>query len=162
MLGLTKSSFSHEDCTLGYHQKKNREVSKYYENDYLQRFLLLFMSLLIAKLVKKSCISTRTHFIFRRNVLKQTWKFFSTKFGSLWIYRQNSYKVRQIFVIFSHLIAPILLVKEIRFQGFWGKFNSTVGFQRASVTKYVRQTLVFTWNSTLLEKFNLYFSTVFC
>ena len=107
MLGLTKSSFSHEDCTLGYHQKKNREVSKYYENDYLQRFLLLFMSLLMAKLVKKSCISTRTHFIFRRNVLKQTWNFFSTKFGSLWIYWQNSYKVRQIFVIFSHLIAPI-------------------------------------------------------
>ena len=32
---------------------KHQNVSKYYENDFLQNFLLLFMSLLIAKVVKK-------------------------------------------------------------------------------------------------------------
>ena len=31
-----------------------------------------------------------------------------------------------------------------------------------SVTKYLRLTLVFTWNSALWEKFNFYFSRVFC
>ena len=35
---------------------KHQKVSKYYENDCLQNFLLLFRSLLTAKFVKKSHI----------------------------------------------------------------------------------------------------------
>ena len=37
----------------------HEEVSKYYENDCLQHFLLLFMSLLTAIIVKNSRISAR-------------------------------------------------------------------------------------------------------
>ena len=69
---MDKFSFQQEDCTLGYQWKKNREISKYYEKDCLQRFLLLVRSLLIAKFVKKSHISGRTYFIFRKNILEQT------------------------------------------------------------------------------------------
>ena len=51
---------------------KNRKVSKYYETDCVENFLLPFMFLLIAKLVKNSHILTRIFFIFLENVLKQT------------------------------------------------------------------------------------------
>ena len=43
---------------------KYQKVSSYYENDCLQNFLLLFMSLLIAPIVKNSHIWARIYFIF--------------------------------------------------------------------------------------------------
>ena len=36
------------------------------------------------------------------------------------------------------------IVKEIKFEGVWGKLESKIGFQRQSVSKYLRLTLVFT------------------
>ena len=51
--------------------------------------------------------------------------------------------------------------KEIKFEGVWGELKSKPGFQRQSVTKYLRLTLVFTQNSSLWVKFNFYFSKVF-
>ena len=84
-----------------------------------------------------------------------------------------SYQVKQIVVLFYNLIALTLgqnrvkglrvtkNVKEIKFEEIWGKLVSRKGFQRQSVSKYLRLTLVFTLNSTLREKFNCYFSEVF-
>ena len=51
------------------------------KNDYLQNFLLLFISLLVAIFVKKSHIEDRIYFIFLKNVLRQTVNCFNTKFG---------------------------------------------------------------------------------
>ena len=36
------------------------------------------------------------------------------------------------------------IVKEIKFEGIWGDLESRTYFQRQSVTKYLRLTLVFT------------------
>ena len=51
---------------------KLQQVSKYYEKDCLQIFLLLFMSLLPTKFVKNSHIWGKIYFIFLKNMLKQT------------------------------------------------------------------------------------------
>ena len=59
---------------------KYQNVSKYYENDCLQDFLLFFMSLLTAKFVKTSHIWAIIYFIFLKILLKQSWNFFNTIF----------------------------------------------------------------------------------
>ena len=59
---------------------KHRKVSKYYETDCLQNFILLSVLLLTTKFVKNSHIWARIFFIFLKNVLKQTWNSFNTKF----------------------------------------------------------------------------------
>ena len=53
------------------------------------------------------------------------------------------------------------IVKEVKFEGVCGEFESKKGFQRQSFTKYSRLTLVFLWNSALSEKLNFYFSKGF-
>ena len=55
----------------------------------------------------------------------------------------------------------IKIVKGITFKGLWGELESIKGFQRQSVTKYLRITLVFMRNSTQRENFNFCFSKVF-
>ena len=82
---------------------KNKNISKYYENDCLQNFLLLFRSSLIALIVKNSHILTRIYFIILKIILQQTWKSFKTKFWPNWKDRKSSYQVRQILVFFSRL-----------------------------------------------------------
>ena len=47
-------------------------VSKYYEHDSLQNFILLFMSLLTALIVKNSHMLAGIYYIFLKNVLDQT------------------------------------------------------------------------------------------
>ena len=59
---------------------KTSKVSKYYETDCLQNFLLLFMLLLTTAFVKNSHIKARNFLTFVENVLKQTWNSFNTKF----------------------------------------------------------------------------------
>ena len=59
---------------------KHLKVSKYFENDRLQNIILLFMSLLIAPIIKNSHFYTRIYFVFLKKVQKQTWKPFNTKF----------------------------------------------------------------------------------
>ena len=41
-------------------------------------------------------------------------------------------------------------------------FQKTEGLELQSWTKHLRQTLVFTGNRALREKFNVYFSEAFC
>ena len=53
------------------------------------------------------------------------------------------------------------LVKEIKFEEFWGELDSKKVFQSQSFTKYVRLNLVFMWNSALWEKINFCFSEFF-
>ena len=47
---------------------KHQKVSKYYENDWLQNFFLLFMSLLTDPVVKNSHIEAGISFMFLKNV----------------------------------------------------------------------------------------------
>ena len=63
---------------------KYQKVSKLYDHDCLQNFILLFMSLMLktAFIVKNSHIFAGIYFIFLKNVLYQTLKSFSGKFGS--------------------------------------------------------------------------------
>ena len=49
------------------------------------------------------------------------------------------------------------IVKETKFEGVWDELESKKGFQRESVTKYLRLTLVFVWSSAPRERFNGYF-----
>ena len=51
---------------------KHQKVSKYYEIDCLQNFILFFMLLLTTKFVKTSHTRDRTFFILMKDVLKQT------------------------------------------------------------------------------------------
>ena len=53
------------------------------------------------------------------------------------------------------------IVKEIKFEGIWGELESKKGFQRQSVTKYLRITLAFMLNGALLERFNCYYLGLF-
>ena len=63
---------------------KHRKFSKCYETYCLEYFLLLFMFLLTAKLVKESHIYSRILCIFLQNILKQTCSSFNTKFEPQW------------------------------------------------------------------------------
>ena len=65
------------------------------------------MSFLTASIVKNSHIEAKIYFMFLKNVLKQTWKSFNTKFRLQWK-RKNIYQVRQILALFCNLIALIL------------------------------------------------------
>ena len=69
----------------------HQKVSKYYEHGCLQNLLSLFMSLLTALVVQNSHILAEIYFIFLKDVLNQTWKAFSTKFGPQWKDRGSSY-----------------------------------------------------------------------
>ena len=73
---------------------KHQRVSKYYENECLQNFLLLF-SFVRAAIVKNSHIWTGIYFFFRKNLLKQ-------------IYWKGSDIVRRILPLFCNLVAQSL------------------------------------------------------
>ena len=115
---------------------KLQQVSKYYEKDCLQIFLLLFMSLLPTKFVKNSHIWGKIYLIFLKNVLKQTRNSFNTKFQAQWKACSSSYQLKQILAVFCDLIPLILgqssvevlgvteIVKEIKFEGVLGKLKS--------------------------------------
>ena len=133
------------------------------------------MSSLTALFVKNSHILARIYFVFlKKNVADQIWKSFNTKFGPQWKDRESSYRLRQISALFCILIVLIVglnsfkglrvtkIVKQIKFEGIWGKLKAKNCLQRQPLTKYVRQTLAFMGNSLIREKFNLFFSVAFC
>ena len=107
------------------------------------------------------CGLTRTY--------SQTWKSFNTKFLPQWKDRESIYKVRQILALSCNLIALTLsyncvkglrvikIIKEIKFEGVWGKFEAKNCFQRQPFTKYLRLIVLSMWNSALWEKFNFCF-----
>ena len=93
----------------------------------------------------------------------QTWKPFNTKCGLQWKDQESSYQVRQILALFCMLVALILdwnwikgfrvtkIIKQVKFGGVWGKLEAKKCSQRQPFTKYLRETLVFIWNSALWE-----------
>ena len=111
---------------------KLQQVSKYYENDCLQKFLLLFMSLLQIKFVKNCHLLTKIYFILLKIVLKQTWSSFNIKFDAQWKAWKTSYQIKEILALFWYLIPLIInessvegfrvtkIVKEIKFERVWG------------------------------------------
>ena len=152
---------------------KHQKVPLYYFHDCLKNFILLFMSLLTAQVVRNSHVEAKIYFIFSRNILKQTWNSFNTKIQPQQKDRNSSYQVRQILALFYNLVALILgwnyvkglrvtkIVKQIKFERVWGELAAKLCFRRQSFKKYLRQTLVFMWNSALRGKFSCYFSVVF-
>ena len=86
---------------------------------------------------------------------------------------KSSYHVSQILTLFRKLVTLILgwncvkdlrvtkIVREIQFEETWGVLEAKNCFQRQALTKYLRKSLVFMWNSALWEKFNFYFQRVF-
>ena len=122
--------------------EKLQQISKYCEKDCLQIFLLLLMSWLKTKFVKKSHIWGKIYFIFLKNVLKQTRNSFNTKFQAQWKACSSSYQLKQILAVFCYLILLILgqssvevlgvteIVKEIKFEGVLDKLKSKKLFQR--------------------------------
>ena len=87
---------------------KHQKVSKYDGNDCLQNFIFIFLSLLAGIFFKKQSYLARIFFIFLKNVLKQSWNSFYTKFRPQSIDRKSSYEVSQILALFCNLIALIL------------------------------------------------------
>ena len=86
----------------------HQKVSKYYEHDCLESFLLLFMFLLTALIANNSHILARIYFIFLKNILDQSWKAFNAQFGPQWKNWENSYQVKHILAPFCELITLIL------------------------------------------------------
>ena len=125
------------------------KVSRYYELDCLQNFNLLFISLSTASVFKNNHILSGIYYIFLKNVIDQTWKAFITIFWFQWKDRESSNQVIQILALFCKLVA----LKE-----FGAKLEAKQCFQRQSLTKYLRQTPVFLWNSALKENLNFYTS----
>ena len=137
----------------------------------MQNNILCFISLLTAKFVKITHIYHRVYFIFQENVLKQASNIFNTKFQPQSTDQKSSYQVSQVFGLFSNLICLTLgshdvkekgpsvskIVKEIKFEGALGKLQSRKRFQRQSVTKYLRLSIVFIRKKALRERFNCYF-----
>ena len=121
---------------------KRQEVSKYYENDCLQNFLLRFMSLLKANFVKNIHIWARIYFLLAKNLLQQNWNSFNTKFQPQSKLRKSSYEVTQLLAVFCYLIALILgensvkgfpvtkIFKEIMFGEVWDELESKGTLQR--------------------------------
>ena len=115
---------------------------------------LLLMVLLTSKFDENIHIQSRIFFFFLKNVLKQTWNFFNTKFLTRWKDRNSSYKVRRMLGLFCHFIPLILCYNSVK--GFGVTKNSRKkivwrglrrvkikkSFQRQYFTKYLKLTLV--------------------
>ena len=97
------------------------KVSKYYEHDCLENFILLFMSLLTALIVKGSHFLAGIYFIFFFfKVPDQTWKDFNTKFGPQWNGRQSKYEVRQVLKLVSAIFYQIFISHQmVALQNLW-------------------------------------------
>ena len=121
---------------------KHQKGSKYYEIDCLQNYLLLFLFSLRTKIFKKGHIYFTIYFIFLKNLLKQTWNSFNTKFQSRWKDRKSCYQARWSSEPFYNLIAlysglngvkglrVTKIVKEITFEGSGASLNKKNSFQR--------------------------------
>ena len=91
---------------------KHRKVSKYYETDCLQNFLLHFLFLLTTNFVKNSDILAKIFCNFLESVLNQTWNAFNTKFVRQWIDRKSSCQVMEAFALFFQLDCSNFRLKQ--------------------------------------------------
>ena len=129
---------------------KYQKVSKCYVHNCLRNFLLVFMFLLTALIVKNSLILAEIYFIFLKTILDQTSKSLDAKFGPQWKDRSSSCQVRKNLALFSNLVGLILswnlvknlivtgIVKKMNFEGTLGKLEAKNCFQRQSWTKYIK------------------------
>ena len=152
---------------------KHHEVSKYYDTDWLQNFLLLFMFASTTKFVKNSHISARLISTFLKNVLKQSWNSFNTNFKPQWKGLKSSYQANKILRLFCHSVALTLRQnsvkslkntkkdKETNYEWICGELESQKSILKQSVTKELWLILVFMWNSAQPEKFNFFFQEFF-
>ena len=93
---------------------------------------------------------------------------FVTEFGSQQKDRLSGYQVRQNLALFRNLVALILnwncvkslivpkIVQKNKFEEDWGELEARNCFQRQSWTNFMRETLVFKWNSTIRENFKFF------
>ena len=114
---------------------KHQKVSKYYENDGPQNFLLLLclyqqLQLLKTVILRLESLSIQTFGL-------------SEKIG-------KAVSSKSIFITFLELICSNFrlnlceeIVNEIKFEGVWGELEAKNCFQKQSFSKYLRQTLVF-------------------
>ena len=125
-------------------------------------YSLYFLSALIFKL----------HFTlsFQKTMLKQNWNSFNTNFRPQWKDHKSSWLERQLLAYFLWLTWSIFCLKLwenlYSYQSYrklsilkrcGGEFEAKNCFQRQSVTKYLRQNLVFMWNHVLGSRLNFYF-----
>ena len=82
---------------------KHQDLSKYYDHECLKNFLLLFMSLITALLLKIHTISQNLLNL-SKNALDQTWKSFYTSFGAHWKVQKSGYQAGQVLALFYKLI----------------------------------------------------------
>ena len=144
---------------------KYQKASKYYDYDCLRNLLLLFVSLLTATIVKNSYIFARIYFIFLKKCPRPNLRLIE-KIGKVIMQKKLS-TFLQISCSNSRLncVKNLRVTKtpkpSIKFEGTWGNVVTKICFQRQSWTKYLRQTLVFIWNTTQQDEFNYYFLWVF-
>ena len=160
-----------------FHLVKHQKVPQYYFHDCLKNFILLFMSLLTAPVVKNSYIYAIIYLIFIKNVLKNSSsakKFFkSLPVLNFNLRKKMEIAVRKILAPFYNLVALMLgwncvkglrvtwIVKKNKFEGVWGRLAVRNCFQRQSFKKHLRQILVFMWNRAIRQTFNFHFSVNF-
>ena len=143
---------------------KHQNVSKYYEQYCLKNFILLFMSLLTAWIVKNSDIFAGIYFIFLKINHRSNLKDFRYPIWTSVTRLEKKLWSKKILVFFANYYSLLgqNCVKGLRVPKIWGELEAKQCFQRESCTKYLRQTLGFIWNSILREKFNFYFLSDFC
>ena len=71
---------------------KSKKVSKYYDHDCVRNFVLLFMSLITALIVKNSHIAAVIYFIFLRKRRRLNLKIFNIKFRPHCKDQESSYQ----------------------------------------------------------------------
>ena len=88
-------------------------------------------------------------------------KSFNTKFWPQWKDPKNGLQVKEILALICNVVAlslgwnyvkglkVIKIFKEINFEGIWCELEAKNCFQRQSLTKYLREPLVFMSNSFL-------------
>ena len=92
---------------------KHHKVSNYYENDFLQNFLLLFLSLLTAPIDKNGDIIAVIKFISLKNPLKQNSKSSNITLRLQQKDQKSSMKVKQVLALFATWLLKFY-VKTVR------------------------------------------------
>ena len=87
---------------------KHEKVWKYYETHCVEKVIFLFMLLWTPIFVENSNISATIFFIFLKNLLKQTWNSFDTKFQLQGKDLRSNYQVKENFRNFCQLVIMVL------------------------------------------------------
>ena len=86
---------------------KQRKVSRYFEHDWMENFLLSFMFLFTTNLVKSNHSLARIFFIFPKNIQNQTSNGFNTKLRRHWKDRKSIYQAREVSPFFATWLLSI-------------------------------------------------------